>query len=82
MILFLNPMNSEFRSAIAPYLKKVTLTHQQRVTRLYRHSLKTLLDWTWDRDIFEREALKIREKFRKNAKLDPSSLYFHCIIEN
>lgn len=73
-------MNSEFRSAVAPYIKKITLTHQQRVTRLYRHSLKTLLDWTWDRDIFIKEATKIRAIFRKNASLDPTSLYKQILL--
>lgn len=72
-------MNSQFKSAVKPYIKTIKLSHQQRVTRLYRHCLKTCLDWTWDRDLFIREATKIRKEFRNNSKLDPNSKYFLLI---
>ena len=39
------------------------LTHVQRVTRLYRNSLKHLLSWTIDRAVWREEALKLRSAF-------------------
>jgi NADH dehydrogenase (ubiquinone) 1 beta subcomplex subunit 9 len=33
------------------------------VSRLYRHSLRTLLSWAVDRDIFNEEATKLRARF-------------------
>lgn len=39
------------------------LTHTQRVTRLYRHSLKHLLSWCIDRSLWRQEALKLRDRF-------------------
>jgi NADH dehydrogenase (ubiquinone) 1 beta subcomplex subunit 9 len=34
-----------------------------KVARLYRHSLRTLLSWAVDRDIFNEEATKLRHRF-------------------
>jgi NADH dehydrogenase (ubiquinone) 1 beta subcomplex subunit 9 len=34
-----------------------------QVARLYRASLRTLLDWAVDRDIFNEEATKLRARF-------------------
>ena len=39
------------------------LTHAQRVTRLYRRSLKHLLSWYIDRSVWRQEALKLRDRF-------------------
>ena len=38
-------------------------THAQRVTRLYRRSLKHLLSWCIDRSLWREEALKLRDRF-------------------
>ena len=39
------------------------LTQSQRVTRLYRNSLKHLLSWTIDRQAWRGEALGLRARF-------------------
>mmetsp|Transcript_8883 Transcript_8883/g.14433 ORF Transcript_8883/g.14433 Transcript_8883/m.14433 type:complete len:155 (-) Transcript_8883:1315-1779(-) len=44
-------------------------THQQRVTRLYRNSLKLLMSWAIDRDVFREEGLKLRARFEANRGL-------------
>lgn len=45
------------------------LTHAQRVTRLYRSSLKHLLSWIIDRDEWRSEAMKLRAAFDANKNL-------------
>ena len=45
------------------------LTHHQRVTRLYRNSLKHLLSWTMNRDAWREQAVLLREKFDENKSL-------------
>ena len=40
-----------------------SLTHAQRVTRLYRNSLKHMLSWTIDRQTWRRQALELRARF-------------------
>ena len=47
----------------------LSLTHAQRVTRLYRNSLKHLLSWTVDREVWRSEALKLRAVFDENKDL-------------
>ena len=42
------------------------LTHAQRVTRLYRQSLKHLLSWCIDRQTWRKEALQLRDRFDAN----------------
>jgi hypothetical protein len=42
------------------------LTHKQRVTRLYRHALRTARDWEPDFDEFVKDAEKIQARFKKN----------------
>ncbi|KAM7438300.1 ndufb9 [Porites harrisoni] len=49
---------------IASHLKK-GITHQQRVMRLYRNSLKHLLSWCIDRESWREEALILRDRFDK-----------------
>lgn len=39
------------------------ITHQQRVTRLYRNSLKHLLSWCIGREGWRKEALELRARF-------------------
>ena len=41
----------------------VHLTHAQRVTRLYRASLRTLDSWACDREIFLTKGGEIRARF-------------------
>lgn len=45
------------------------LTHQQRVTRLYRNSLKHLLSWTMSREIWRPHAVVMRSQFDENKHL-------------
>lgn len=45
------------------------LTHAQRVTRLYRNTLKHLLSWIIDRDEWRSEAMKLRAAFDANKNL-------------
>ena len=48
------------------------LTHTQRVTRLYRRSLKHLLSWAIDRPLWREKALDLRERFDANKDVkDP-----------
>ncbi len=45
------------------------LTHVQRVTRLYRRSLKHMLSWTIDRALWREEALELRARFDANKEI-------------
>lgn len=45
------------------------LSHVQRVTRLYRSSLKHLLSWCIDRQTWRIEALKLRDRFDASKNL-------------
>ena len=49
---------------IASHLK-TGITHQQRVMRLYRNSLKHLLSWCIEREVWREEALILRDRFDK-----------------
>jgi len=46
------------------------LTHTQRVTRLYRQSLKHLLSWTIDRQAWRKQAVQLRAQFDFNKYAD------------
>mmetsp|Transcript_17153 Transcript_17153/g.51203 ORF Transcript_17153/g.51203 Transcript_17153/m.51203 type:complete len:163 (+) Transcript_17153:178-666(+) len=60
-------MDASFRAAAAQYMQKApTLTHAQRVIRLYRQSLKTQNSWAVDRQVFIAEADKLRAAFDAN----------------
>jgi hypothetical protein len=50
-----------------------TLTHAQRVTRLYRQSLKLTNSWAIDRQIFLEEAAALRSAFDTNSSLAATS---------
>ncbi|GKY91320.1 hypothetical protein MPSEU_000104200 [Mayamaea pseudoterrestris] len=65
-------MNNIFQAA-ADTARQVSpsLSHNQQVAHLYRHSLKTLLSWAVDRDIFNDEATKLRERFDAHRGAPP-----------
>lgn len=46
------------------------LTHAQKVTRLYRKSLKNLLSWTAHREVWREDACELREMFDENKSVD------------
>ena len=52
---------------------KVVLTHVQRVTRLYRTSLRTLDSWACDREIFLTKGGVIRARFDAAKSEKPDS---------
>ncbi|GBG34468.1 NADH dehydrogenase ubiquinone 1 beta subcomplex subunit 9 [Hondaea fermentalgiana] len=57
-------MNAAFRGAVAQVsYHEGALTHKQRVTRLYRNSLRMLLSWCIDREVFYEESDKLRARF-------------------
>ena len=56
---------SSLKMATASHLAR-GITHQQRVTRLYRNSLKHLLSWCVNRKAWRTEALQLREQFEVN----------------
>ncbi len=63
-------MNAAFRGAAAQFrAPRVKLTHAQEVCRLYRQSLKCLYSWTFNRDLFNEEASKLRARFESNKNL-------------
>ncbi len=51
----------------------LTLTHAQKVTRLYRRSLRLADSWTVNREIFNQQATEIRARFDANKKLGSES---------
>ena len=57
-------MNRSFKH-IADYVKQndIVLDHRQRVTRLYRHSLKLMASWVIDRRTIIEDSRKIRARF-------------------
>ena len=65
-------MNSQFRNAAALYKRGVgELSHRQVVMRLYRDTLRSLLSWTMDRDLFLEEAENYRNMFDAEKDADP-----------
>ena len=46
------------------------LNHAQKVTRLYRKSLKNLLSWTVKRELWRKEACELRAVFDTNKHVD------------
>ena len=48
--------------------------HQIRVTRLYRHCLKNLQNWTVHRELFVTEGFAMREQFERNRALTDARL--------
>ncbi len=45
------------------------LSHAQKVTRLYRKTLKDLLSWKISRTVWRREAVELRSIFDENKQL-------------
>lgn len=68
-------MNASFRGAVAQVQlqTRTTLTHQQKVTRMYRKALLTLNSWAIDRETFNKEGLAIRARFDAHKHHAPSS---------
>lgn len=64
---------SIIREVAQTYKAVVNLTHKQRATRLYRRSMRLLISWTGDRELYLSEAEKIRAAFDATKHLDPSS---------
>lgn len=63
-------MMDAIEAAAAQYRsKQLYLTHNQKVARLYRNSLKMLSSWTIDREVWNDEATKIRARFDENRGL-------------
>jgi hypothetical protein len=56
-------MGGTFGEVQAVYRRAVQLSHSQRVTRLYRKSLRTLDSWACDRQLFNLKATEIRRRF-------------------
>ena len=53
----------------------LTASHTQRVTRLYRASLKNLLNWCVWRDMWVEKAFELRAEFDANKNLtDPRAI--------
>eukprot|EP00924_Labyrinthula_sp_SR-Ha-C_P016043 snap_masked-scaffold_4-processed-gene-17.33-mRNA-1 protein AED:0.00 eAED:0.00 QI:0/-1/0/1/-1/1/1/0/141 len=72
-------MNSSFRSVLKQSLEvaKEPLSHQQRVTRLYRAMLKNQFHWSVHRDVYIQECQKIHDGFRQLKDLpEKESLYY------
>lgn len=63
-------MNSSFVEVASRYRQVLSLSHVQRVTRLYRKSLRTLDSWAVDRDLFNDEADKLRARFNAARHVD------------
>jgi|TARA_B110000091_G_C13338211_1_gene279155 hypothetical protein len=68
-------MNAAFKSA-TQWMRPAALTeltHQQTVTRLYRHSLKCMMSWAIMKEIINEEAAVIRARFEANRDVAPES---------
>ena len=63
------------------YLVLEQLTHAQRVTRLYRRSLKHILSWVIERDKWRIEALKLRDRFDATKNLTDSRKINQLLLE-
>ena len=57
------------------------LTHQQKVTGLYRDALRCMMSWAIERNIINKEAVRIRERFEQYRNLDPASPEVKRIIK-
>ena len=52
------------------YRQPQNLSHAQRVTRLYRASLRTLDSWAVSRDLFNKRSEELRTRFDTNKRAD------------
>lgn len=64
---------SIFESLSAPLTCMAFSWWLLQVARLYRDSLKTLLSWVVDRDIFNEKATELRARFDANRGVNPSA---------
>ena len=72
-------MNSQFRNVAALYKRGVgELSHRQTVMRLYRNTLRCLLSWTMDRDLFLDEAASYRSQFDAEKNADSGYEWSRC----
>ena len=55
------------------------LSHAQKVTRLYRKSLKHLLSWTIDRALWRQQALELRARFDAHKDLRDMKKAVHLL---
>ena len=67
-----------FKVVQAFYRAPVTLSHAQRVTRLYRSALRTLDSWACDREIFLTQGEEIRARFTANKAADTGCVGAAC----
>jgi len=67
-------MDKSFREVVRSAQRGTgALTHAQRVTRMYRRSLRLSLDWAVERETFYIMAAEIRGKFDEAKALAPAS---------
>ncbi|KAI4483337.1 hypothetical protein M0802_013488 [Mischocyttarus mexicanus] len=57
------------------------ITHSQRVCRLYKKSLMNLKSWYWDRLAYRYAAVKLRDRFDKNARIADLRYAKHLLLE-
>jgi hypothetical protein len=62
-----------FAEVQAWYRQPLQLSHEQKVTRLYRRSLRLLDSWAVNRNIFNAQANEIRKRFDANKAVDAHS---------
>ena len=64
-------MNQSLKKVVDFYKPIAQLTHKQEVMRSYRKSLRLLMSWAENRELFNEEALKIRSEFNLNYDATP-----------
>lgn len=67
-------MNRTFREVADLYRRRETLTHQQRVTRMYRQILRLTKDYYFRQQWYDITE-QIKAEFVANKNLDPQSGY-------
>ena len=61
---------SKFKKRGGEMSTSQALTHAQKVTRLYRKSLKNMLSWTIVRQVWREDAVELRAIFDENKHVD------------
>eukprot|EP01034_Spumella_vulgaris_P024813 gene24813-31195_t len=59
-------MNRTFQEVAKFYKPEPVLSHRSQVLRMYRKSLRLIMSWSEDRDIFNDKADEIRAEFTAN----------------
>ena len=62
-----------FSRLVLFYILRFARLHTHQVATLYRHSLRTLLSWAIDRDLFNEEATLLRGRFDANRGVSPAA---------